>query len=560
MARTQQSKYRLALLTAILLLAAGLRFGLLGAGVRFHPDEAFFAAFARNAAVRGEWLLPGNLDKPPLAIYGQAVGMVLVGIRWDGAVWRLDALQGEFAARLWSAYASVVLVALTARLAAALGVMWRGVMIAALLMALSPYGVAFGAVAFTDTPMLTAAVAALVAAAYGRGGWAGVALVVAVGSKQQGLLFAPLVLALLWRRSGVGCWWRFGVTVTGGMAILLVWDAARPFTSVWVQGTANNAPSDAIWLGEVWPRLRAWWPYTRLMYGPLTPALWLLMGIGWWGVRGGRLLLAFCVGYAALHLLVPLNIYDRYVLPLVPVGAILIGGALGRWRWAGAVVGGALVLMVPGAWVAMNAHPHIGGDRGQHTGIIALTDYVNHREFGAIVYDRWLGWELDYYLGAWSDKRRAYYPSSFAMITDPAVYLAGPAPRYMPAPKTAAVWPWVVAWWSAGFEVDIGYTDDRFVVFVLTRPGVASGGASSVTDSGRARHPAYLPGGELPGYDAAARSSRKFAANQYHIRSKPASVGISCGAHPGLARVRLRVWPVPCASHPADSGGRLGAA
>ncbi|MEO1442315.1 MAG: hypothetical protein AAFV33_18085, partial [Chloroflexota bacterium] len=83
---------------ALLLVAAFFRAQMLSGEVRFHPDEAFFAAFARNAAVRGEWLLPGDLDKTPLTIYAQAVAMLLTGITWDGAVWRLDVQQGEFAA------------------------------------------------------------------------------------------------------------------------------------------------------------------------------------------------------------------------------------------------------------------------------------------------------------------------------------------------------------------------------------------------------------------------------------------------------------------------------
>jgi hypothetical protein len=32
---------------------------------RLHADEAYFLTFARNAAVNGDWLLSGALDKPP---------------------------------------------------------------------------------------------------------------------------------------------------------------------------------------------------------------------------------------------------------------------------------------------------------------------------------------------------------------------------------------------------------------------------------------------------------------------------------------------------------------
>ncbi|MFN8371501.1 MAG: hypothetical protein U0694_01290 [Anaerolineae bacterium] len=52
-------------LPALLLLAAFLRFHALAQDVRFHADEALFATFARSsAALDGQWLFPGALDKP----------------------------------------------------------------------------------------------------------------------------------------------------------------------------------------------------------------------------------------------------------------------------------------------------------------------------------------------------------------------------------------------------------------------------------------------------------------------------------------------------------------
>ena len=66
-----------------MLLACTLQFNQLGRDQRFHPDEAHFMTFARDAAVKGEWLLPGALDKPPLSIYLSALSMVGVGVTTD---------------------------------------------------------------------------------------------------------------------------------------------------------------------------------------------------------------------------------------------------------------------------------------------------------------------------------------------------------------------------------------------------------------------------------------------------------------------------------------------
>jgi hypothetical protein len=59
---------RLLISLPILLLGIGLRFHALARDMRFHPDEALFATFARAAAVKGDWLLHGSLDKTPLPV------------------------------------------------------------------------------------------------------------------------------------------------------------------------------------------------------------------------------------------------------------------------------------------------------------------------------------------------------------------------------------------------------------------------------------------------------------------------------------------------------------
>jgi len=173
---------------------------------------------------------------------------------------------------------------------------------------------------------------------------------------------------------------------------------------------------------------------------------------------------------------VPLNIYDRYMLTVMPLLAVLVGVGLAGWfRGTGAENGvptGWLIfvlaaVMLPGAWGASRGSLPIGGDRGQHDGIIALADYLNGREFGAIVYDRWLGWELDYYLGGWTDKRRAYYPNPRVMAADPALDVPDVAPRYFPAPTDVDVEPWLAALARAGFETCTAYAQEGFVVYAL---------------------------------------------------------------------------------------------
>ncbi|HLU11718.1 MAG TPA: hypothetical protein VK003_18735, partial [Oceanobacillus sp.] len=62
-------------LVLILLVGVALRIHALGQDRRFHPDEALYSTFARSAALNGDWLLHGSLDKPPLTIYASALSM-----------------------------------------------------------------------------------------------------------------------------------------------------------------------------------------------------------------------------------------------------------------------------------------------------------------------------------------------------------------------------------------------------------------------------------------------------------------------------------------------------
>ena len=480
-------------LVAVLLTASFLRFQLLGADVRFHPDEAFFAAFARNAAVRGEWLLPGDLDKTPLAIYTQAVGMLAFGIQWDGAVWRLDVRQGEFAARLITAYQSVLLVAASAKFAAVLRISRPQRVMVAAWVALSPYTVAFSATAFTDTPMLLFAVLALINAYHGRRVTAGLWIVAAYAAKQQALLLVPLVILGLWRVHRLRGWWRFILAIGLGAALLFAWDAARPYPAGWQLATANNAPDGLlIPVNDLWPRLYEWGTLAGLLFGMVgTP---VMVALGLWGGRNTHQITAdgqkrisvtadgqkpvpttigwlwvYIGGYALLHLLVPLRIYDRYLLPLVPLIAIGVADGIRSCpQKVLAVV--ATLLMIPAAWNAATVHPTLGGDKGDHDGIIALADDLNGHEFGAIIYDRWLGWELNYYLGAWTDKRRAYYPTPWHMVIDPALYVPDVAPRYLPAPADTNLLIWRGMLGLAGFQSCIYTPSTHFQVIIFTRP------------------------------------------------------------------------------------------
>jgi 4-amino-4-deoxy-L-arabinose transferase-like glycosyltransferase len=515
----------LPILLLIVLLGAGLRFGALAHDGRFHPDEALFATFARSAALNGAWMLPGALDKPPLAIYSIALTMLPFTFQRPEGLPELSARAGEIAARLPGLIASLLLIPLTYALAQRLYRQRTTALLAALLVSVSPFAVAFSATAFTDGVMLLLATLALYMIVVCRAGWAGVWLACAFASKSQAIFIMPLIMGLAWALRGrqksrlymqqvVGMLpagtssllrarspfmasglishpsvLRFFTTFMAGVLLLLLWDALREQpTGIFALAWANNDPSRLIRPDEVMPRLLRWGEFAQTLFTPMS-ALFIpagLVGI-LWRLRYGRSLATsiditlalFIAGYFALHWLVAFNVYDRYLLLiLIPLALLTARGLLalydmligrlplGELRFVGLLFIGAMAVS---AWDAAQGKFAIGTNSTRLQGIDVLAEQLNDLTLGAILYDHWLGWELDYYLGMWTDKRRVYYPTPDALAED-ALLQPDPAPRYFIVPRWAAPDEWLGALNEAGFDPQFAWRVEAFTVYRLLPP------------------------------------------------------------------------------------------
>ena len=313
--------------------------------VRFYPDEALFSTFARNAALNGDWLLHGSLDKTPLSIYASALSMNFVAASVQNGVLDFNVRLGEFAARLPNALASVILTAITYTLTLRL---YRKQVIAvwaAIFVAFSPYTAVYGATAYTDVLMLTFAALSLLLAARGRWLWSGVAMALSFASKQQGLYLLPLALALgaLINRLTLRRLLAYLAPILIGLLMLIAWDAARAQpTSLWALAAANNTPLGLVSGDQVMPRLLDWLNYGRTLVGTPTIvlAIALLIMVGSETRRKilraaqiDLILLLYIVGYLLLNWLIDFNIYPRYLLPILVPAAILAARTV-VWLWA----------------------------------------------------------------------------------------------------------------------------------------------------------------------------------------------------------------------------------
>ncbi len=459
----------------LLLAGAGLRWRALAVDLRFTPDEAFFSTFARAAAIKGDWWLGGALDKPPLALYANALAQVAVG-------------PLEQAARLPGVLAGILLLPLLYVLARDLYPHSAPTLptLTLLLAACSPLLAYTSASALTDSLMLTCVTASLWLAVRGRPGWSGLLFGLGLASKQQALFVLPLILwaatsqVPLTRHRIL----RFALALALCVGLLLWWDSARPGASINVLAFANNTPEGLAEPGALPARLSTWLGHTAALFWPGWPGGLLLLNgllVLVWRARGSTwqqhnrtdlTLAAFVAAYSLLQLLPAFPLYARYLLLLLP--ALLPLCARGLCCSATLLVSRLAPLqsksrpaLLLTALLLLLLQPAPGPD--PHAGIDELGAWLAERPVATVVYDRWLGWQLGFYLGTWHDKRVTWYPAPAALAAD-ARRLCEFGPRYLPAPRDVDVAPWLEAMRTAGFAVTLAWENDGYEAWQFTPP------------------------------------------------------------------------------------------
>ncbi len=458
------------LMIPILLLGLALRLAPWGQN-RFLEDEALYAYWGLQIASGADPMLDLEpVDKPPLYPYTLGLSAWLLG-------------PTETAARLPSLLASLTGIALLYALAREIYGDVRVGLLAALLLALSPFDILFASTAFTDPLMAALVLAALLAAAKGHLGAAGVLAALAAAAKQQGLFFLPLVVAVGWLssrsrlpKSARGLpWLRFvlGFAIVAAGAIW--WDLAREqrpgFLEQSLLSYGGLGPAQAAALGERaagWLALAvAFWGspwFSALLAGIL--ALWIGGSLVTARISRPRavdlVMLVFVVTFLLFHWLVGFQVWDRYLLGLVPLAALLaaraivaLGDALdgATWRRAYAAgIGLALVLMLARpVWLATQSELPLGGDHGAYDGIDAVAAYMrSEAPPGSVLYHYWLGYHYRFYLNG-APLRQHWYPDLEDLARDATIYRR--EPRYIAFPSWRDGVPAQAALASAGINL-----------------------------------------------------------------------------------------------------------
>jgi 4-amino-4-deoxy-L-arabinose transferase-like glycosyltransferase len=447
----------------------------------FHQDEALYGYWGRLINTgRDIFLTSVPVDKPPLVPYLIAASQSILG-------------TSRFAVRMPGFAASLLAIPVTYALAYRLYGNRISALVAAAVMALSPYSVLFGATAFTDPVLMTLWLVACWAALTRRWGWAGLFLGLAFASKQNAVALAPLVIGFAvigWQRQAASTGsrqWATDAAAFGrdtgpalsplrmavsflfglGLAVAMVgtWDQIRVVNGslhgFWDQGVDSYGGLRLVLPGEVRPRLQGWAHLGGYIFSEPWLAVLVLAGAGallsydltklrrTWAALADVLLISFACFYLFLCWLVAFPLWDRYLLPLVPVAALLMGRivAVLHRQWChrkrvrrqqsrilvAAFLSAVLAVLAISGLSAANGRVPVGGDHGAYDGLQEVADYLRGLPPGTVLYDRWLSWHYDFYLYD-ALLYRAGFPSPEWLAADAAVFLDG-RPRYLVLPN-----------------------------------------------------------------------------------------------------------------------------
>lgn len=332
----------------------------------FHEDEAIYAVWSL-ALPSDPLLLDVAVDKPPLTFYPIAASIALFG-------------RHEWAARLPAVLWSLLLLAALARIARREG---GSPLVAVGLAIASPLFWAMGLSAFTDMAMVALTFAAVERLLAGRTEVGGVLFALAILAKPTALLLAPLAL-LAARRGRPESGPVFVAAAAGPLLLAWAWDAARDAPSWWWAGAGAYGT-----LGRPTTALAPWGVAVGITIAiPFVAVLALILEekapsnlSAWRRAWEGALLLTIAA-WLPLHLLLGFQPWPRYLLPLVPLVALL-GARL--WKQIGrrsALTLISLLFLGPLLTIYLNVEPH---DTAWN-GIGGIGSEIERLPAGAVVY------------------------------------------------------------------------------------------------------------------------------------------------------------------------------
>lgn len=460
-----------------------------------HHDEALYATWAVTLAAGDDpWLSAIPIDKPPLFLLLVAGAFRLLGVT-------------ETVARLPSLLATAAVVLLTYLLGSKLYNEATG-LLAAWLTALSPFTILFAPTALTDPTLVALVLAACLAAAYERAGLAGIGAALAIATKQQGIFFVPLIAGCLfvtkWQRDRVVgslvAETRQGPDQSATSHVLpstsyaslassfflglfltflpfIGWDLSRSQPSAFFQQSLNNYGGLTLDVTDFNERWLGFMELLRYGTGSLFLNFIFLVGLpiliiynfyDLYTIRKTNspspsyplnahlpfdlLLTFFCIVFLLLHTLFSFQVWDRYLLGLIPLLALLLARILLLpWtlienyilttptpfrQWSRLIFGCGLAILLTACLArpvedAVHGRYPLGSNSQAVAGIEQIVAYLQgHVGANTTLYHHWLGTHWRFYLRGYPyDLQFWDTPEELAAKAKPGHLIAFPAWR-----------------------------------------------------------------------------------------------------------------------------------
>jgi hypothetical protein len=258
------------------------------------------------------------------------------------------------------------------------------------------------------------------------------------------------------------------------------------------------------WSWELRPRLLAWAGLLLLSLG--RPLLVATLVVGVLQIRRrnvpaqGRLQLSgwlwlFLLAYGLLHWLLAVPVWDRYLLPVLPLLAVLTGDGIAHlitqhrdategnraaqgmvqtvWFIRRSLVTCLITILLlwqlPIALAARQGHFPIGGQPAADHGAAEIGRYLWDAPYGTVLYDHWYSWHWRYHFfdrGVYV----SWFPHPQALVEDLNVFGRQPAAangarRYLALPASAVALPVIRAVEAAGFRLQPIYRAAQMVLY-----------------------------------------------------------------------------------------------
>jgi hypothetical protein len=177
----------------------------------------------------------------------------------------------------------------------------------------------------------------------------------------------------------------------------------------------------------LWPRINAWGDLWGYLIGSPILAFGILLAFPLFlamlihdqdrPTAVDQLLVLFISGYFVLHWLLAIPVWDRYILPVVPLTAVVLSRFVSRLlafvlpdlpERVGSLVSPARVtLIMPLVFLAFqgsailqarNGELMIGGQPSADQGVAEIAEPLFELPYGTVIYDHWYSWQWRYQL------------------------------------------------------------------------------------------------------------------------------------------------------------------